>query len=176
MNLFLPSCFVKGYKLRFTDETPRDYQCNLGPDGRRRDADERPELCRGTVEFIATREYMVRDPMPAVFFFLIDVSMNAIQTGATAAACSAINQVISDLPAALGFFKGEGRFGMEWWRAFGNGWQARKTIFIETSWLTLVKSTLRDILWGYGEELKYHLVVWDTVCISIWDVMGVLSS
>lgn len=42
-----------------TDETPRDYQCNLGPDGRRRDADERPELCRGTVEFVATKEYMV---------------------------------------------------------------------------------------------------------------------
>ncbi|XP_047261868.1 protein transport protein Sec24-like CEF, partial [Capsicum annuum] len=40
----------------------------------------------------------VRDPMPAVYFFLIDVSMNAIQTGATAAACSAISQVISDLP------------------------------------------------------------------------------
>ncbi|KAI8017070.1 Protein transport protein Sec24-like [Camellia lanceoleosa] len=82
----------------FTDETPRDYHCNLGPDGRRRDAEERPELCRGTVEFVATKEYMVRDPMPAVFFFLIDVSMNAIQTGATAAACSAINQVIADLP------------------------------------------------------------------------------
>ncbi|XP_019239290.1 PREDICTED: protein transport protein Sec24-like At4g32640 [Nicotiana attenuata] len=81
-----------------TDETPRDYHCNLGPDGRRRDADERPELCRGTVEFVATKEYMVRDPMPAVYFFLIDVSMNAIQTGATAAACSAISQVISDLP------------------------------------------------------------------------------
>ncbi|XP_071700690.1 protein transport protein SEC24 C-like [Rutidosis leptorrhynchoides] len=82
----------------FTDETPRDYQCNLGPDGRRRDADERPELCRGTVEFIATKEFMVRDPMPAVFFFLIDVSMNAIQTGATAGACSAISRVISELP------------------------------------------------------------------------------
>ncbi|KAJ0013418.1 hypothetical protein Pint_20562 [Pistacia integerrima] len=82
----------------FTDETPRDYHCNLGPDGRRRDADERPELCRGTVEFIATKEYMVRDPMPAVYFFLIDVSMNAIQTGATAAACGAISQVIADLP------------------------------------------------------------------------------
>ncbi|KAH6803284.1 Sec23/Sec24 protein transport family protein [Perilla frutescens var. frutescens] len=82
----------------FTDETPRDYHCNLGPDGRRRDADERPELCRGTVEFVASKEYMVRDPMPAVFFFLIDVSMNAIQTGATAAACSAISQVIADLP------------------------------------------------------------------------------
>ncbi|XP_022768178.1 protein transport protein Sec24-like At4g32640 isoform X2 [Durio zibethinus] len=82
----------------FTDDTPRDYHCNLGPDGRRRDADERPELCRGTVEFVASKEYMVRDPMPAVYFFLIDVSVNAVQTGATAAACSAINQVISDLP------------------------------------------------------------------------------
>ncbi|KAF5802504.1 putative Zinc finger, Sec23/Sec24-type, sec23/Sec24, trunk domain, sec23/Sec24, helical [Helianthus annuus] len=82
----------------FTDETPRDYLCNLGPDGRRRDADERPELCRGTVEFVATREFMVRDPMPAVFFFLIDVSMNAVQTGATAGACSAISRVIADLP------------------------------------------------------------------------------
>ncbi|CAA6660059.1 unnamed protein product [Spirodela intermedia] len=82
----------------FTDETPRDYYCNLGPDGRRRDADERPELCRGTVEFVATKEYMVRDPMPPVFFFLIDVSMNATQSGATAAACSAIGQAIADLP------------------------------------------------------------------------------
>ncbi|XP_049934214.1 uncharacterized protein LOC116255423 isoform X3 [Nymphaea colorata] len=82
----------------FTDETPCDYYCNLGPDGRRRDADERPELCRGTVEFVASKEYMVRDPMPAVFFFLVDVSMNAIQSGATAAACSAVSQSINDLP------------------------------------------------------------------------------
>ncbi|KAE8666638.1 Protein transport protein Sec24-like [Hibiscus syriacus] len=82
----------------FTDDTPRDYHCNLGPDGRRRDADERPELCKGTVEFVASKEYMVRDPMPSVYFFLIDVSMNAVQTGATAAACSAISQVIADLP------------------------------------------------------------------------------
>lgn len=82
----------------FSDETPRDYHCNLGPDGRRRDADERPELCKGTVEFVATKEFMVREPMPAVYFFLVDVSMNVVQTGATAAACSAINQVIVDLP------------------------------------------------------------------------------
>lgn len=43
----------------FSDETPRDYHCNLGPDGRRRDADEKPELCKGTVEFVATKEFMV---------------------------------------------------------------------------------------------------------------------
>ncbi|KAI4369729.1 hypothetical protein MLD38_018143 [Melastoma candidum] len=82
----------------FNDVTPRDYHCNLGPDGRRRDADQRAELCRGTVEFVASKEYMIREPMPAVYFFIIDVSMNAIQTGATAAACSAISQVIADLP------------------------------------------------------------------------------
>ncbi|XP_022719190.1 protein transport protein Sec24-like At4g32640 [Durio zibethinus] len=82
----------------FIDYTPHEYQCNLGPDGRRRDANERPELCRGTVEYVATKEYMMRDPMPAVYFFLIDVSMNAIQTGATAAACAAISQVISAFP------------------------------------------------------------------------------
>lgn len=82
----------------FSNETPREYHCNLGPDGRRRDADDRPELCRGTVEFVATKEYMVRDPMPAVFFFLIDVSMNAIKTGATAAACNAISRTVPDLP------------------------------------------------------------------------------
>jgi len=74
----------------FRNDTPRDYMCNLGLDGKRRDADDRPELCRGTVEFVATKEFLVRDPMPAVYFFLIYVSKNAIQTGATAAACSAI--------------------------------------------------------------------------------------
>jgi hypothetical protein len=41
--------------------------------------------------------------MPAVYFFLIDVSMNAVQTGATAAACSAINQVITDLPVSSNY-------------------------------------------------------------------------
>ncbi|KAJ9547905.1 hypothetical protein OSB04_020448 [Centaurea solstitialis] len=70
----------KGYInpfMKFIDQGRR-FICNFcGPDGRRRDADERPELCRGTVEFVATKEFMVRDPMPAVFFFLIDVSMNA---------------------------------------------------------------------------------------------------
>uniref|UniRef100_A0A1J3JSF0 Protein transport protein Sec24-like CEF n=3 Tax=Noccaea caerulescens TaxID=107243 RepID=A0A1J3JSF0_NOCCA len=100
------TCNLCGY----TDETPRDYQCNLGPDGRRRDADERPELCRGTVDFAATKEYMVRDPMPAVYFFLIDVSMNAVQTGATAAACSAIQQVLSDLPEGPRTFVGIATF------------------------------------------------------------------
>lgn len=80
------------------NDTPREYTCNLGPDGRRRDADERPELCRGSVEFVAPREYMVREPVPPAFFFLVDVSLNAVQTGAVAAACLAIKRALADLP------------------------------------------------------------------------------
>ncbi|KAI0523034.1 hypothetical protein KFK09_005424 [Dendrobium nobile] len=99
-------CNLCGY----SNETPRDYYMNLGPDGRRRDAEERPELCRGTVEFVATKEYMVRDPMPAVFFFLVDVSMNSIRTGATAAACGAISQAIADLPEGPRTFVGIATF------------------------------------------------------------------
>lgn len=58
----------------FTDETPRDYHCNLGPDGRRRDADERPELSRGTVEFIASKEYMVRPRVTSWFGKIFDMN------------------------------------------------------------------------------------------------------
>ena len=39
--------------------TPVDYICNTGVDGRRHDANDRPELSRGSVDFIATQEYMV---------------------------------------------------------------------------------------------------------------------
>lgn len=49
-------------------------------------------------------DIQVRDPMPAVFFFLVDVSLNAVQTGATAAACTAINQAIVDLPVSVPTF------------------------------------------------------------------------
>lgn len=41
---------------------PDSYFSQLGPDGRRIDVYERPELCRGAVEFVATSEYMVGHP------------------------------------------------------------------------------------------------------------------
>lgn len=42
-----------------TTQTPPDYVAHVGPDGRRRDADERPELSRGSVEFVAPPQFMV---------------------------------------------------------------------------------------------------------------------
>ncbi|GBG78109.1 hypothetical protein CBR_g26046 [Chara braunii] len=80
------------------NETPRSYFCNLGPDMRRRDADERPELCKGTVEYVATREYMVRPPMAPTYFFLIDVSVSAVSSGMTACVCNAICKCLSEFP------------------------------------------------------------------------------
>lgn len=61
---------------------------------------ERPELSRGSVEFVATKEYMVRPPMPHTLLFLVDVSLNAVTTGSTAACCSAIARALADLPDA----------------------------------------------------------------------------
>lgn len=60
---------------------PVEYFCALDANGRRQDADQRPELARGSVEFVAPQEYMVRPPMPPAYLFVIDVSANAVASG-----------------------------------------------------------------------------------------------
>lgn len=76
---------------------PDSYFCYIGPDGRRRDVDERPELSKGTVEYVAPSDYMVRSPMAPAHFFLIDVSANALASGATASCCMCIEQILDHL-------------------------------------------------------------------------------
>ena len=41
-----------------TSECPREYMCNLGADGRRMDWAQRPELCRGSVEYAAPGTFL----------------------------------------------------------------------------------------------------------------------
>ena len=65
----------------------------------RNDAEERPELCRGSVEYVATPEYMVRPPMASTHFFLVDATSVAVGSGALAAACSCISRVLDDMQA-----------------------------------------------------------------------------
>lgn len=60
---------------------PGEYFAHLDASGRRVDLDQRPELTKGSVEFIAPAEYMVRPPMPPLYFFLIDVSLTAVRSG-----------------------------------------------------------------------------------------------
>ncbi|KAF9674793.1 hypothetical protein SADUNF_Sadunf10G0163900 [Salix dunnii] len=62
------------------NEVPGDYFAQLDATGRRIDLDQRPELTNGSVEFVAPTEYMVRPPMPPLYFFLIDVSVSAVRS------------------------------------------------------------------------------------------------
>jgi len=61
---------------------------------RRRDRWERPELCSGTMEFVAPQEYTMRPPMRPTFCFLIDVTKQAVQKGVVDAVCNAIKAAI----------------------------------------------------------------------------------
>ena len=69
----------------------------LAGDGRRTDAHTRPELSSGTVEYIAPADYTVRPPMPPCYFFVIDVSQNAVASGALGAICAAIRGTVDSM-------------------------------------------------------------------------------
>ena len=80
-----------------SNETPGHYYCPTAPDGRGADAEQRYELCRGSVEYEAGEAYMVRPPMAPAFVFLIDVSQAAVASGLTASACDAVKRVLGSL-------------------------------------------------------------------------------
>jgi protein transport protein SEC24 len=93
--------------------------------------------------------------MPPVYFFLIDVSMNAVQTGATAAACSAISQVISDLPVSLCLF------------AYGYGIyylivRIYKKIFFIVVFLKVLTDVLMVILLQEGPQTMVGIATFDS--------------
>jgi len=64
-----------------SQQTQDSYFASLDESGKRMDRFQRPELCKGAVEYIAPGEYMVRPPQPPVFMFVIDVSYTAVVTG-----------------------------------------------------------------------------------------------
>ncbi|KAI8447533.1 Sec23/Sec24 trunk domain-containing protein [Phakopsora pachyrhizi] len=69
-------------------DVPSAYFCHLDMSGRRLDHYHRPELCRGSVDFIVNKEYWVQDessqsrtPKPMKYLFAIDVSWSSIKSG-----------------------------------------------------------------------------------------------
>jgi protein transport protein SEC24 len=81
------------------NNVPTDYYCNVDPaTGKRHDHNERPELSKGSCEFIAPLEYMVRPPQAPVYCFVIDTSYNAVQSGMLAVACQTIAACLDNLP------------------------------------------------------------------------------
>ena len=79
------------------NDTTSTYYNQLDETGRRVDRFERPELSCGSVEYVAPGEYMIRAPQPAVFMFVIDVSFQAVKTGMTQVAVSAIRSAIQGI-------------------------------------------------------------------------------
>lgn len=82
----------------FTNEVPSEYFSPLDQNGKRRDAAERPELHRGSVEFVAPAEYMVRPPMPPVYLFVMETTPASVKSGALAAAIAGIKNSINSMP------------------------------------------------------------------------------
>ncbi|XP_020091801.1 protein transport protein Sec24-like At3g07100 isoform X2 [Ananas comosus] len=82
------------------NDVPAEYYCALDATGRRLDIDQRPELSKGSVEFVAPTEYMVRPPMPPSYFFLIDVSVAAVQSGLLEVVATTIKSCLDGLPGS----------------------------------------------------------------------------
>ncbi|ONK66293.1 uncharacterized protein A4U43_C06F6200 [Asparagus officinalis] len=80
------------------NDVPAEYLCGLDANGRRHDIYQRPELSKGSVEFVAPTEYMVRPPMPPLYFFLIDVSVSAARSGLLEVVAKTIKSCLDELP------------------------------------------------------------------------------
>ncbi|XAR61156.1 hypothetical protein NMG60_11034782 [Bertholletia excelsa] len=80
------------------NDVPGDYFAHLDGSGRRVDLNERPELTKGSAEFIAPAEYMVRPPMPPLYFFMIDVSISAVRSGMLEVVAQTIKSCLDRLP------------------------------------------------------------------------------
>ncbi|KAL0699347.1 hypothetical protein Bca4012_055469 [Brassica carinata] len=80
------------------NDVPGEYFSHLDATGRRMDMDQRPELTKGSVEIIAPTEYMVRPPMPPIYFFLIDVSFSAAKSGMLEVAAQTIKSCLDNMP------------------------------------------------------------------------------
>lgn len=58
----------------------------------------RPEVQNSTVEFIASSDYMLRPPQPAVYLFVLDVSHNAVESGYLKYFCDSLQENLDKLP------------------------------------------------------------------------------
>ena len=87
-------CNICGLQNDVADE----YYSHLNQDGHRRDKSQRPELNECSVEFVAPSDYMVRAPVPPVYFFVIDVSSAAATSGMLQSMVNAIKRSLDHLP------------------------------------------------------------------------------
>lgn len=74
----------------YANDVPPEYFCATTPQGARVDREQRPELMRGTVEFLVPKEYWNKEPVGLRWLFLIDVGQEAYNKGFITAFCEGI--------------------------------------------------------------------------------------
>ncbi|KAJ4400891.1 COPII coat Sec23p-Sfb3p heterodimer component [Neurospora sp. IMI 360204] len=74
----------------YANDTPPEYFCALSPQGVRVDRDQRPELTRGTVEFVVPKEYWTKEPVGMRYLFVIDVTQESFNKGFLESFCEGI--------------------------------------------------------------------------------------
>lgn len=78
-------------------DVPVWYQCNVDSNGERRDKGQRPELCKGSYEFLAGPEFLLRPIQDPHYLFLVDVSYSAAVTGLVTIAMNSIRSALDAL-------------------------------------------------------------------------------
>lgn len=90
----------------YANDVPPEYFCATTPQGARVDREQRPELMRGTVEFLVPKEYWSKEPVGLRWLFLIDVGQEAFNKGFLEAFCEGIIAALyggeDDVPAEDG--------------------------------------------------------------------------
>ncbi|XP_033744553.1 protein transport protein Sec24C-like isoform X2 [Pecten maximus] len=95
-------------------DVPPEYFQHLDHTGRRVDAYDRPELCLGSYEFVATKDYCKNGTLPnaPAFIFMIDVSYNSVKSGLVHLLCKSLKEeILVNLPKEVGAEESEIRVG-----------------------------------------------------------------
>jgi protein transport protein SEC24 len=74
----------------YANDCPPEYFSATTPQGARVDREQRPELMRGTVEFLVPKEYWNKEPVGLRWLFLIDVGQEAFNKGFLESFCEGI--------------------------------------------------------------------------------------
>lgn len=91
-------CFQCAF-CKVVTEVPQDYFCFLDGMGERTDKYHRPELCLGSYEFLATKEYCRNEqvPNPPAYIFMMEVSNATFRNGLIPLLCENMKTVLQSL-------------------------------------------------------------------------------
>ena len=79
-----------------SNNTPRFYFVPTDKNGVRNDVNQRAELHNGCFDIKAGTEYMSRPAMPPIYYFVIDVSQEAVENGSIESVAHTLNEFVTN--------------------------------------------------------------------------------